>query len=133
MSVSFELERREGYLYFHCTGRVTQASILELYSCVYDIAGKENANAVLVDLMDVEGPKFTTLERHAQGMHVAEMQMALGRRVTYVVSGRVPLIDPLRHGETVAKNRGVHGKVFTDLAEATAWIEADVAQESHDR
>jgi hypothetical protein len=48
-------------------------------------------------------------------------------RFAYV--GSQPLVEPQRFGETVAVNRGINLKVFTEMKEALAWLEAQPAEE----
>ena len=36
-------------------------------------------------------------------------------------------MDPERFGEMVARSRGLDGRVFTDIAEARAWLADRVA------
>ena len=43
-----------------------------------------------------------------------------GIRIAMV--GKPELLDPRRLGELVAQNRGVDGRVFTDLAVAEEWL-----------
>ncbi len=35
----------------------------------------------------------------------------------------IPILDPLRLGETVATNRGMHIKAFDNLEEAVTWLQ----------
>jgi hypothetical protein len=74
--------------------------------------------AVLLDLRDVPGP-YTFMDRvqlgEAAGKHLAGTPIAV---VLYEEQA-----DPERIGKLVARNRGANVEVFTDPAEAQAWVQ----------
>jgi len=43
----------------------------------------------------------------------------------YAIVGNHPLVDPKRFGETVAVNRGVNVRAFTEMKQALAWLEME--------
>jgi len=70
---------------------------------------------------------LTPSDRFNYAKSVADAALSLPRRgaatiprFAYVLSEAV--IDPERFGETVARNRGMPVKVFTDLDAALSWL-----------
>ena len=49
------------------------------------------------------------------------------KAIRVAVVGSLPIIDPARFGETVARNRGVIVKVTTELEDALSWLGVDPA------
>lgn len=66
------------------------------------------------------------MERFKLGDAFSTIQRKYNPPICFAVVGDEPIIDPERFGETVAVNRGVLGKVFTDIDEAVAWVEERV-------
>lgn len=62
----------------------------------------------------------TTFERLRLGESGAAGAAASGIRIAFV--GREPFLDPERFGETVAVNRGLNVRVFTDEVAALTWL-----------
>lgn len=125
MSIDTRIELKVNYIYLRCSGTFEQNAVLELYGHAIQIAVQEGRKAVLIDARDLAGEPPTTMERYEQGVLLAEHN---SRGILIVVVGKEPIIDPNRFGETVAVNRGVRGKAFTDLDEAIAWLEEKVTK-----
>lgn len=121
--MDIQTEIRPGYMYFRCGGVYSITDVRELYERALDTAASEGITAVLIDHRDLVGEPLTTLQRYELGVHVAKLQSDPARRIRLVIVGNEPFIDPQRFGETVARNRGAIGRVFTDFEEAVAWIE----------
>ncbi len=94
-----------------------------MYESAFRITASKGRKAVLVDIRGLEGGPPTTMERYKQGVHVAEVQQESGKGILIAVVGNDPMIEPRKFGETVGRNRGAVGRVFTDIDEAVDWIE----------
>lgn len=125
MAIEYQIEVRENYVYIQCQGIYNGSDLMALFDEVLQIPGRTDREVVLVDVQDIGGDHPTTMERYQIGVFIAEHNY-LG--VCIVVVGKEPYVDPRRFGETVAVNRGARGKVFTDIDEAVAWIDAYVQQ-----
>ena len=128
-SIEFQVERRASYAYVRCRGTYSLEALLHVNEAALDAAAHESLKAALVDLRDVGGGPPTTLERYEFGVHMAKLQSDPGRRLLLAVVGHEPMVDPRRFGEIVARNRGAVGRVFTDIDEASAWIDKELANE----
>jgi len=122
VSVSFEFRVHANHVELECTGIYTLDSSLHVYSQAFEIASREDRDAILVDVGQVTGSPPTLMDRFQQGVHVAEQQARPGRRIRFALVGHEPMIHPQRFGEVIAKTRGATAQVFTDLDEALAWI-----------
>lgn len=103
--------------------------MLRVYDLAYRLAGEAGLKAALLDVRDTKGPPPTVMERYEQGVYLAERNHL---RIWLTLVGHEPLVDPGRFGETVAKNRGGLGKVFTDMDKAITWIQDEVINSKSD-
>jgi hypothetical protein len=74
---------------------------------------------LLVDLSPVENNHLTTLERYKLGVESATLLTDVERVATLA---RVDQIDKERFGETVARNKGLDVRVFSDPEKALTWL-----------
>lgn len=117
-------ETRPGYFRIVCGGEFLQDSALEVCERAFAMAADAGQDALLVDIRAVIGREPTMAERFDQAMRVAEAQAARKPRIRAALVGHEPMVDPERFGETVAINRGAEVRVFTDEAQAEAWLVA---------
>ncbi len=122
MTIEYQIEDRGQYLHFHCWGDFEQGAVSEVFQSALKAAASQGRQAVLLDVTNMGGKSPTTMERYELGKRVAEMQSSFSPVIRIAVAGHEPLIDKDRFGETVGRNRGAIGKVFTDLDQAVAWI-----------
>jgi hypothetical protein len=82
-----------------------------------------NKKKILVDITQVTGnvPFFDRFQ-YAEALAQYKSIHALTGVSKIALFGNEPLIDKNRFGETVAVNRGVNIKVFTELNDALAWL-----------
>ena len=123
MAVKSQYEVRKNYVYIRCTGSYTLESMLKVYEQAYKVAGEAGFRAAILDIRELGEPGPTVMERYEQGIYLAEHNHL---RIWLALVGYEPHVDPGRFGETVAKNRGGLGKVFSDLDEAITWIQEEV-------
>ena len=128
MSIDLQVELKPTYVHLHCRGAFRSDALLEVWESALRVAIDDGRKAVLIDLRDLEGAPLTTIERYEQGVRVAEVQQRVGLGILIAVVGHESLVDPERFGETVSKNRGGFGAVFTDIDEAVNWIEGEARQ-----
>jgi hypothetical protein len=105
-----------------CTGTYALESALQMYSRAFEIAVRENREAVLVDVRQVTGdpPSLTDLFEH--GVHVAKLGPDSGPRIRFAHLSDERMLHPQRFGEVVAKSHGALIRVFTELDDAIAWL-----------
>jgi len=125
MSIDTQIELKTNYIYLRCNGTFEQSAAIELFGNAIQTAVQEGRKAVLIDARELEGEPPTTMERYELGASLAEFN---SRGILIVVVGKEPIIDPSRFGETVAVNRGVRGRAFTDIDEAITWLEEKIVK-----
>ena len=74
--------------------------------------------SLLVDIREVPGP-YTFMDYVGLGEHAGRYLS----RVPVAVMALESQLDPDRIGKVVAQNRGANVEVFTDPAEAQAWLQ----------
>jgi hypothetical protein len=123
MSVKCEIIVEPAYVCLRCTGTCSSLSELtEVFWNAIKAIQEHPSSKVLIDANNVEG-QLSTLDRYEGASFLSEHHISGPVRITAIaIAGQEPLIDPDRFGETVARNRGVNGRVFTDLDEAVAWL-----------
>jgi hypothetical protein len=110
------------YVLLSCAGKYSRAEAHRIGDEAYAEAARSKREAVLVDVRDVSGRVPTILERFETGVRIAKHYLASDPRVRLALLGHEPMIHPERFGELVARNRGADARVFTDEAEALAWV-----------
>lgn len=82
-----------------------------------------NKKKILVDITKVTGnvPFFERFQ-YAEALAQYKAKHALTEVSKIALLGKEPLVDKKRFGETVAVNRGVNIKVFTELNDALIWL-----------
>ncbi|MGA8261340.1 MAG: STAS/SEC14 domain-containing protein [Arenicellales bacterium] len=121
MSVEIEIIVNADYVCLRCTGTCSSVSELkQVFENAIDAARRSHRPKVLIDANGVTG-QLTTADRY-EGASFLSGQRIGGKIGAIAVVGQEPLIDPARFGETVARNRGVNGRVFSDLDEAISWL-----------
>jgi len=126
--MSYSCERVGELLYatIHGTFRLDEAKLT--YQSLVDRCVADAISVMLMDCRALEGEP-TTQERYDFGAFVAlANEKAAGGEtgsLRIALVGRLPLIDPLRFGEVVARNRGAAVKATTELEEAIAWLALD--------
>lgn len=122
-SVNCEIIVEPVYVCLRCTGTCSSNSELtQVFRDALDAAHEHKRFKVLIDANNVKG-QLSTLDRYKGASFLSEQNLSGPVRVTTIaIVGQEPLIDPGRFGETVARNRGVNGRVFTDLDKAIVWL-----------
>lgn len=128
MSIESQVELHANYVHISCRGTFNVDAMLEVYESAFRIAASKDRKAVLVDIRGLQGEPPTIMERYKQGLHVAKKQQESGMSILIAVVGNDPMIDPRKFGETVGRNRGAIGRVFTDIDEAVDWIERETGE-----
>jgi hypothetical protein len=122
MAIETRSEVHKSYLHMLCWGSFKFKDMKDIFLKAFELAVEKNLSKILIDGMDVSGTPPTMLERYDLGEYVAQLCFKYKKPFRIVVAGKVPFVDPDRFGETVARNLGVNGRVFTNLEEAITWL-----------
>jgi hypothetical protein len=118
MTVKIKIEKRAEYLVAKFSGEANLQDIGQRFEELAERCRKEKKSRLLIDVTAVKAaPTFS--DRYRAGER-AVVFAQFGIKLAMV--GMAELIDPRRLGELVAQNRGVNGRVFTDLDEARKWL-----------
>lgn len=122
MPIESRSEVHKSYLHMLCWGSFKIEDMKNIFSQAFELVVEKKLNKILIDGMEVSGTPPTMLERYDLGEYVAQLCFRYKKPFQIAVAGKVPLVDPERFGETVARNLGVNGRVFTDLEESLIWL-----------
>jgi len=122
MPIESRSEVHKTYLHMLCWGSFKFEDMKNIFSQVFELVVEKKLKKILIDGMEVSGTPPTMLERYDLGEYVAQLCFRYKKPFQIAVAGKVPLVDPDRFGETVARNLGVNGRVFTDLEESLLWL-----------
>jgi len=125
MSIDYQVEVRENYVYLNCHGEFKQGAAEELFEKAFLITEQSDRYAVLVDVRNVTGNPPSSMERFHIGVFVAKLRFL---NVCMALVGNSPLIDIQRFGETVALNRGAWVGAFNDYDAAVVWLEREMGK-----
>lgn len=123
MSIEVETRIEKDYLFFRFCGEYSIHEATRVFKFIIDTAVENIKSRILVDVFNLRG-YITVIERFQMSEFLAmyAQENALGKIYKMAFAGNEPLVDRGRFGETVAVNRGLRTKVFTDLDEALAWV-----------
>ena len=110
------------YLEIVCSGVYSRAETQRVGQEAYRDAALAQREAILMAVRQVTGRVPTILDRFEMGLRMAQHYRESDPRIRLAVLGNEPMIHPDRFGELVARNRGADARVFTDEAEALAWV-----------
>lgn len=121
--VKIETKIKNDYLKLRLTGNFSLLEAKRVFKYSVDTALEHNKSKIIIDILEIEGIISTT-ERFEMSEFLAKylLQNAFGKVQKIAFVGKEPIIDKNRFGETVAINRGVNEKVFTDLSDAIKWL-----------
>jgi hypothetical protein len=130
MSMTGKVTIETDYLLVTTDGTFDVSDAKQLFERALDAAVDHQMRKILFDWRAVTGTP-TTMDRFDLASHLAAAYHQRSREIfiRFALVGVEPLVDPQRFGETVAVNRGVPGKVTTDMSEAVAWLHAYVSDE----
>ncbi|HEX4959155.1 MAG TPA: STAS/SEC14 domain-containing protein [Lacibacter sp.] len=122
---NFNVEAFEGnnFMTLIASGTYSLERAIHLCKLSIDTCLLYNKKKILVDITKVTGnvPFFDRFQ-YAEALAQYKSKHALTAVSKIALFGNEPLIDKNRFGETVAVNRGVNIKVFTELNDALAWL-----------
>jgi hypothetical protein len=126
MSMMLTISVKSGYLHVGATGEFSLAEAKRTFIEMLEAVAQNKVGKVLFDGRGLEGsPEF--MERFYYGTYVAETVTQFGTRgvspateFAYVLD--VPMRDPRRFGENVARNRGMCVTTFEHLNDALGWL-----------
>ena len=119
MNTPIDFEICEGYACFRPSGQVTfNEAVAVIADAISQVADK-GIQRLLVDTINLRGfPHPTTSER----LFMVEQWASRARGVRLAVVARAELIDPLRFGVMVARNKGLLANVFASEPDAIEWL-----------
>jgi len=123
MPIDLTTQEHPRFLQAILVGAFEPDAFLDACRRALSVAGEKKIATVLIDARQVTGERISTMDRFKVGETFAGIQRGFPFATRVAVLGNEPLVEPGRFGETVAVNRGAVGRVFTDLDEATNWLE----------
>jgi len=122
VDLRYEVQEHPQFLEFVCIGTYEPDLPVRIAEHALKQAEPAGMTAVLVDIRQISGRAPTMSERYEQAVQIADLQTRRTPRIRLAVLGLEPMIHPQRFGEVVATNRGAQLRVFTERAEALAWL-----------
>ena len=118
-----EINAEDDFLLLSARGNYSLSKANNLCKVAIDNGLSHNKSKILIDITDITGsiPFFDRFQ-FSDFLYNYIRKHALGKVNRIAVVGKEPIVDKERFGETVAKNRGVNVRVFTDMSQASVWI-----------
>jgi hypothetical protein len=116
----FEQVDKRGY--YRPVGDVTFEQAVALVADAMVYARENGMSELLANVRGLRAPysSLTIFDRYAMAVRWAD-SAGTGLRVVLVT--RPEMMDPDKIGLLMAQNRGISGEVFTDEADALAWLD----------
>jgi hypothetical protein len=124
MPYQLSVVRKGGHLHASVRGSNTPETVLKYLAEVRETCLRERCGKVLIEEY-LEGPGIDTLQIFEVVTEAGKNVVPGILRVAYVDTNPAHDAGKMKFAETVAVNRGVNVKVFADLREAAAWLEAE--------
>ena len=119
---SFELIGTRGF--YRPVAVVTFEQAIEMVAQGMRYARERNLADLLANTHGLTGyPTPSTFARYSLAIKWAE---SAGGALRVALVTRAEIIDPQKIGVLMAQNRGVNGDVFTNEADALAWLDARI-------
>jgi len=122
MSLTFEIDKRSGYLHVVVTGHDSLADSKQMWHAIFEACRTHDVNKVLV----VENLLGTLSigETSEVVNYIVALGVAEGIRVAFV--DKQPMQYAInKFAETIANNKGIDGKVFFTESAAQTWLLAE--------
>jgi hypothetical protein len=117
--VEIELIEREGYLEARYLGTYSLVRYKRQMEVSVQACADRKLKLLLVDVTSMPSYKPTTMERFQIGEHGANISGHLARVACLALPEQ---IDPQDFTPTVARNRGLSIRAFTNRDQAIAWL-----------
>jgi hypothetical protein len=126
MAMTFKVEVKPDYVSMLWEGAFESSDIEYFTTQLIETCKTRRCSKMLIDLREVQGT-LSTMDRFNIGLtgSTKYFKAKLTGKILncrFAAVGHVPLMDPSRFAETVAVNRGVNVKSFTDINEALRWL-----------
>jgi hypothetical protein len=127
MGLQYKIEPQKDYLLMTCEGTYLPSLANEFTNEILQACLKHRPTKFLIDFRKVKG-EMTTMDRFSLAVIAAKkyiVELLTGKipGCRFAIVGNHPLVDQGKFEETVAVNRGLNTKTFTDIQEAYAWLE----------
>jgi len=114
-----QIERRNGYLYVEFTEEYKLEKFISISREALTICKQKNHNKILVNILNMPGT-LSPMQRFEAGVRGAQM---FHSQFKIAVVFRKEEIT--RFAENVGINRGLNGRIFSDLDRALEWLEVE--------
>jgi hypothetical protein len=113
----------DDHLLLIANGNYSLPEANHLFKQAIDKAVLYNRHKILIDVTNVTG-SIPYIDRFYYSKNLAEYSInnSFNKANSIAVVGKEPIVDKDRFGETVAVNRGLNVRVFTDMEDATMWL-----------
>ena len=116
----FEIKGERGI--FRPAGAMSLQQAVGAVDAAFAFARKKGLGEVLVDITAVTG--FEPPGMFDRFLAACQWAETVGGRLRVVMVAREELIHPQKFGVTVARKRGMDSNIFSQEAEAIAWLES---------
>jgi hypothetical protein len=117
MDVQFQIEETPDYLAVRFTGATKE--VWRQFDLIAERCNRANKNKLLLDITQTHG-EFSLADRYYSGEKAETF--IFHSLIKVAVVSRPEQLDWQKFAETVARNRLVNGRVFTNVRAAKRWL-----------
>jgi hypothetical protein len=121
--VVIDIAERPGYLHVTVTGRNNAANVRKYLVNIHEACIQRKCTIVLIE-ENLQGPGLGIGAIHDIVSQASKKTRPVVTKIAYVDVNKEHPPGPMGFAETVAVNRGVNVRVFSDVDKARLWLEA---------
>ncbi len=121
MEYTFSAKRERGYVHVVVEGDNTPANVRRYLSEVLNASQEYRCDRVIIE-ENLRGPSLSTLDIFDIVAKASEDPKTLRLKIAYIDLNREHDAGSLRFAETVAVNRVINVRKFSNLTEAERWL-----------
>ena len=121
--ITITITIEENFIVLFASGNYPLSNANYLFKHSIDSALLHNKRKILIDVRNIKGTiPFIDRFQFAENLANYKAEHALAKVNKIAVVGYEPIIHKDKFGETVAVNRGVNARTFTEMSNALIWL-----------
>jgi hypothetical protein len=122
-SLIVDITQHPGYLHVTVDGRNSAANVRQYLFNIHEACIQRKCTVVLIE-ENLQGPGLGIGTIHDIVSQASKKTRPVVTKIAYVDVNKEHLPGPMGFAETVAVNRGVNVRVFSDVDKARLWLDA---------
>ncbi len=119
MTYELTITRKPTYLHAVVIGKNTKENVVDYFQKIRSECASRNCHRVLIEER-LEGPRFGTIDVFEVADQGSMESLGVFQAIAYIDESATG--DSMQFAETVARNRGIPIRVFSNVIDAENWL-----------